>query len=264
MEKKITLVIPIHELSEDDFSFVTPMVESLNKQRVKDFKVAFVVSEAVTEELSKRLVELVDDSIESKIVTNTGETDYQSQVNMFATDHLDTPYFAVIQYDDSIMDNYIMNAVKHIEAYPEYDMFSQIVFEVDNSNTFIGFSNEAVWSIGHMEVFGEFDLAKTKKHHFYNYNICGAIINSVSFIDSGGLKPSFKKFQDYEFLLRMLEMGKKVYVIPKLTYKHYNGRPDSIFDSLKDMTKGEEKFWYELAKKEYHFDYDRKIQYEEN
>jgi GT2 family glycosyltransferase len=263
MDKKITVVIPIHELSEDDFSFVTPMIESINSQRVKDFKVAFVVTEAVSDELKEKLTSAIDESIEVKVVVNTEETDYQSQVNFFATEHLDTPYFAVLQYDDILLDNYIMNAVKHIDAYPEHDMFVQIIFEIDNKNTFIGFSNEAVWSVGHMEEFGEFDLSKTKKHHFYNYNICGAIIKSVSFIDSGGFKPSMKKFHDYEFLLRMLEMGNKLYVIPKLTYKHVNGRVGSIFDSLQDMSKDEEKFWYDLAKKEYHFDYDRKIQYEQ-
>jgi len=262
--KKITIVIPIHQLSEDDFSFVTPMLESINNQRVKDFKVAFIVSETVSREFNEKLIELISPDIESKVIVNIGDTGYQSQVNTFATDYLDTPYFAVLQYDDILLDNYIMNAIKHVEAYPEYDMFTQIVFEVDNKNTFIGFSNEAVWSVGHMEVFGEFDITKTKQHHFYNYNLCGAVINSVSFIESGGLKSSLKKFQDYEFLLRMLQLGKRVYVIPKITYKHVNGRVGSLFDSLKEMSKEEEKFWYELAKKEYHFDYDRKIQYEGN
>lgn len=260
---KLTLIVPIHKLSEEDFEFLENTVTSINSQTSKEFKVTFVVSTDISTEFKERLLGLVDDSIEASIVVNEGNTNYQAQINFFVADHLDTAHFAVLQYDDIILDNYIMNAIKYIDAYPSHSVFVPIIFEVDNKNNFIGFSNEAVWSIGHMQTFGEFDLANTKKHHFYNYNICGAIINGVNFLDAGGFKPSLKKFNDYEFILRMLELGNNIQVIPKICYKHINGRTGSIFDSLKDMPRDEEKFWYELAKKEYHFEYDRDIKYAE-
>ena len=70
-------------------------------------------------------------------------------------------------------------------------------------------------------------------------------------------------FHDYEFLLRYLEHGNNVYVIPKLTYRHVNGRDGSIIGDMKDVNDFEKKWWYDLAKKEYHFDYDRQLEYEE-
>lgn len=259
--KKITVVVPIHELSEDDFSFVTTMVESINVQKVKDFKVAVVVTEAVAEEFIQKIKDLFSEDIEMSVVVNKGASDYQSQVNFYATQHLDTPYFSVLQYDDILFDNYIMQGLNHINAYPEFDMFTSIIFETDENSAFIGLSNESVWAVNHMEQFGEFDLKSAKKHNYGNYNICGSFIKSESFVEAGLLKPSIKIYHDYEFLLRMLEVGFKVYTIPKITYRHVNLRVGSIFDSLKDTDSMETKFWYDLAKKEYHFDYDREIEF---
>jgi hypothetical protein len=46
-----------------------------------------------------------------------------------------------------------------------------------------------------------------------------------------------------------------------MTYKHYNGIPGSIHDLQSDMDEVEKKFWYNMSKKEYFFDYDREINY---
>lgn len=259
---KLTLVIPIHEINEGDFSFIEQMGKTIDEQQSKEkFKVAFVVSDKISKENCDKLLGVIGDDIQKSIVKNDGETYYQSQINFFVNNHADTPYFSVIQYDDKLLGNYIMNSLKYIESYPEYGMFTSIIFELDNQNNFIGFSNESVWAMGHMVEFGDFDLDNAKKHSFHNYNINGAIIKTETFKEVGGFKPSIKKFQDYEFLLRMLNKGVKVHTIPKVMYSHVNGRGGSIHDSQKDMSEDEKKFWYFLAQREFHFDFDREIEY---
>ena len=257
---KITILVPIHKLEEAQFDMVKRAIASIKLQRTQEFKVAFIISPEVDDAYAE-LLKAELEGLDYNIYVNSKDVDYASQVNLFVYEYLDTPYFSVLQFDDEILENHVMNAQKHIEAYPEYGMFMPLIFEVDGMNNFIGFSNESVWSMGHMTEFGVFDLSNAKKHNFMNYNICGAIIKGEAFINAGGLKSSMRIFQDYEFLLRMIEFGETIYVIPKICYKHINDRVGSIFESLKDVSNGEKKFWYELAKVEYIFDYDRKIEY---
>lgn len=255
-----TILIPIHKLEDNDFTLLAKSIESLKIQKDTNFKISLVLAESIyIEENINKINAIISDSFEYNIIVNTGESDYQSQIN-FAVDSIDTIYFSILQYDDELLDNYTENINKYIKAY-SYDMYIPINYEQDHDYNFIGFSNESTWSINHMEEFGLFDKDNTKRHSFVNYNLCGSTIKKEVFKNVGGFKKSMVKYHDYEFLLRMLEVGKKIYTIPKIAYKHVNGREDSLHDSQKDMLDDERKFWYELAKKEYHFDFDRKIEY---
>ena len=255
-----TIIIPIHKLEDSDCELLNKALVSLTKQKDSNFKVAIVIPSTLDARANElKIEEVIEDSFEFSWVLNTGDTNYQSQVN-FAVDNIDTEYFSVLQYDDELLDNYVMNVNKYIAAYG-YDIFLPIEFEVDGNSDFIGFSNEAVWSLNHMDKFGHFDLSNTKKHSYVNYNMCGATIKKQSFEEAGKFKASMVKYHDYEFLLRMLNLGNVAYVIPKLMYKHVNGRDGSLHDSLKGMLEDEHKFWYELARKEYHFDDDRDISF---
>ena len=77
-----------------------------------------------------------------------------------------------------------------------------------------------------------------------------------------GLKESFKLTFWYEFLLRLTHNEKKAYVIPKLGYKHYVNRPQSLHMLMsKEMTQDESQWWYNLALEEYTYKKDRKKEY---
>lgn len=255
-----TVIIPIHKLENDDVELLSKALESLKEQKDKKFEVALVIPIDLKDKSGElKIEEYLGNDIKYQWIYNDGLTVYQSQIN-FTVDKVDTPYVSILQYDDEFLPNYIKNVNNYIEAYG-YDVYSSIVFELDKDQKFIGFANEAVWSINHMLEFGRFDLSNTKKHNYVNYSMCGATIKIDTFKEVGKLKTSMVKFHDYEFLLRLLQMGKKVYVMPKITYKHVNGRKNSIHDLQKNMGEDERKFWYELAKKEFHFDYDREIEY---
>ena len=53
-------------------------------------------------------------------------------------------------------------------------------------------------------------------------------------------------------------------VIPRFGYKHVNQRPNSLFASYKTtMDPTEAKWWLNQAKKEYYFNKDRTITYQQ-
>ncbi|MFA5528707.1 MAG: hypothetical protein WC996_08860, partial [Peptostreptococcales bacterium] len=57
-----------------------------------------------------------------------------------------------------------------------------------------------------------------------------------------------------------LNSGYKVFVIPKIGYKHVKDRDGSLFKKyMLEMSTIDRKFWFETAKKEYFFNNDRDI-----
>ena len=68
----------------------------------------------------------------------------------------------------------------------------------------------------------------------------------------------------YEFLLRAAYKGKKMFVIPKVGYRHFVGREDSLsYQYGNNMSEVELNWWIDLAKKEYFFPHDRNKTYQE-
>jgi len=254
---KTTILIPILEVNDNNRSYFKECIGSIKTQKDKNFYVQFVGPE-----YSKEIQELTS-GIENCLpflINDSGKIDYASQIN-FASAKVQTEYFSVAQMDDTMFPNHVQNINIYTAAYPTLDCFNPLVYEVGPNDEVIGFSNETIWAAGNMERFGYFDLAKTKERAFYNFNINCFTVKTDVFQKSGMLKPSLKKFGDYEFLLRLLNLGKKVFVIPKMTYKHYNGITGSIHDLQKDMDDLEKKHWYNTSRKEYFFDFDREITY---
>ena len=90
------------------------------------------------------------------------------------------------------------------------------------------------------------------------FNASGGVFKTEDFNNAGGLKASMKLVNWYEFFMRMLYKGKKIFVIPKVGYYHVVNRPGSITDVYnKEMSEKEVEWWIDLAKKEYFFPQDR-------
>ena len=87
-----------------------------------------------------------------------------------------------------------------------------------------------------------------------NFNTTGGVFNTEDFIKNGKLKTSIKLTYWYEYLLRSIYNGKKVFVVPKVGYQHTLNRPNSISDVYNRELKPEEAdWWIELAQKDYFF-----------
>lgn len=259
----ISVILPVHELNDTTKVLFGRAIQSIAQQIVVPDEVVIVVpkgsevSEYVTKfdfgpELEKRVT----------IAENSGETDFSSQVN-YGVSVIKSQWFSILEFDDEYSNIWFKNVVEYKKAYPDVGIFMPIIIDMDESNNFIGLSNEAVWANSFSDELGFLDLQALLTYQ--NFNIDGMVMNKQVFTDNGGFKPSIKLMFLYEFLLRMTFKDVKVLVIPRFGYKHLNQRDGSLFSMYKDtIDPVEAKWWLTLAKKEYYFEKDRKITYESN
>ena len=162
------------------------------------------------------------------------------------------------------MDIWFKNVEKYIEYKPEVSVFLPLEELVDYSkNQVIGYGNEAPWASSFSNEIGYIDNDCLQQ--YFDFYLTGSVFNVEDWKNYGGLKPSIKISFWYEFLLRMTNKGKKVFVIPKLGYKHYVDRENSLYDMYrKTIDEKESSWWFELAKQESNFKEDRNKTYENN
>jgi hypothetical protein len=268
----LTVIIPVHSVANvgnqkfDDLFDIA--MSSINRNEIKPEEVLIVTCNCA-EVVSK--MESIDftayKDLNVRTIINEFDTDYQSQIN-YAAKHVNTEYMSILEFDDEVSKTWYKNVDEYVKAYPEVDMFLPIVNDVTEKNEFVGFSNEAVWAYNFTESLGNLDLDVLLEYP--NISLCGMVIKTTVFNEIKGLK-QIKLTFNYEFLLRFHKNGYKSMVIPKIGYKHVNMREGSLFWLYKNSEALEYKiqpqealFWMDAAKKEYLFNEDRNIIYEEN
>ena len=268
----LTVIIPVHSVENvgnqkfDDLFDIA--LSSINRNDVKPEEVLIVTcncSEVIAKIESMDFTAYKDLNI--RTIVNDFESDYQSQIN-YAAKNVKTEYMTILEFDDEISKTWYKNVDTYIKAYSDVDMFLPIINDVTQGNEFIGFSNEAVWAYNFTESLGNLDLDVLLEYP--NISLCGMVIKTNVYNEINGLK-QIKLTFNYEFLLRFHKNGYKSMVIPKIGYKHLNMREGSLFWLYKNSEALEYKiepqealFWMDTAKKEYLFNEDRHIIYEEN
>jgi hypothetical protein len=190
-------------------------------------------------------------------------TSFQHLVNL-GVKKCNTEYFTILEIDDKFTENAFVNAENYLNS--EYQapimlFLTEAVNYETRENGSIGYLNEAAWANGFSEIIGTIDADSISD--FYTFNLTGAIIKKDDFLSVGGLKESMKMTFWYEFALRALKYGLKMFVIPKVGYLHMINRPDSLSDIYaKSMKEEEAAWWIDLAKKEYFYKEDRNKVYE--
>ena len=261
--KDISVIIPVHDINEKIKGYITNCVQSIVNQTIKPDKVCIV--HADTKELGdffnswEKPTELNID-----ILVNKDKTDFCSQINK-AVDSIETEWFSILEMDDEYSKNWFKNVQEYIKSYDDVDIFLPLVVDVDDKQSFLGFTNESIWAMKFSEKMGELD--NNTLLNYQNYQTSGSVIKKESFEGVGMFKPSMKLTFIYEFLLRATYNDFRVMTIPKIGYKHMNMRENSLFwdykNSPEDKLNNEDaSFWVEQAKKEYFFTYDRAIEYE--
>jgi hypothetical protein len=183
---------------------------------------------------------------------------------MLALKSVKSKYFTVLEYDDMFSDIWFKNAETYIEqdsddTFAFFPLTEIVDFKTGES---FGYANEAVWASSFSEEIGCYDLQSFED--YFNFNASGAIFKTDDFISLGGLKTSLKLVTWYEFILRALYKGKRLFVIPKVGYFHVVNREDSITTRYTtEMSVKESEWWIDLAKKEYFFPQDRNKTYTE-
>ena len=264
METNLTVIMPILTLDEKEKDLFANAVKSIGDQKVGVEKLLIVVPKNSD---AKKTLDSYDFSDEIKSITtvleNEGDTDFSSQVNL-GVENCKTEWFSILEVDDIYSSIWFDNFIEYREHYQNVDLFLPIVLDVNEENQFLHFSNEPVWARDFSEKMGYVDYDSLL--NFPNFQVCGSIIKTEAFNSVGGLKSSVKMFFNYEFLLRMSYYDKTMMTIPKIGYKKYNMRENSLFWKYKNdkeyfMDPLESKFWYNTSKKECYFKNDRGIKY---
>jgi len=188
---------------------------------------------------------------------------------------------SIAEAEDGYSVKWFEIADAYIQENPEISIFMPVIRNVVNG-AFSGVMNESPWVEGMSEEAGKFDLNLLQR--FNCANPLGAVYK-VSAVDeyaekvdseSRPMKESMKLSHYYEFFLRMIYDDVKIMTIPRIGYELKVTNKDYFSDaSCKvpqnlailpvekgGITQEEARFWFELAKKEFFYDDDRKKVYE--
>ena len=147
---------------------------------------------------------------------------------------------------------------KYYYTHEDVSVFLPINVDSFSNEGYRQFGNEAPWAMQFSQELGFIDFKCLE--NYYGVNLTGGVFNRKDFISIGGLKPSIQVAFNYEFLLRLTNKKLKAYVIPKEGYHHVVGRNGSLMDICSGkFTQEEIDKWYALAKEEYQYEEDRKI-----
>jgi GT2 family glycosyltransferase len=250
-------------LTENTKELFSNAIKSVEQQKVMPEELVIVTPKG--SETAKYLKSYDYGKIKTivSIVENEGETDFASQVNL-GVSKAKYNWVSFLELDDEYANIWFNNVLKYSEFYPDVDAFLPIVVDVDNKDTFAGFTNEATFAANFTQEMGY--LNNETLLDYQNFQTAGMVIKKSKLEDFGSFKSSVKLTFVYEFLLRMTYNSLRIMTIPKLGYKHTSMREGSIFWNYKNgddvMTENEVKFWISTAKKEYFFKDDRNIKYE--
>ena len=257
--KNITVLIPIHKISEDYKEMLNNALES-----VEDFHNDVKVSVICPNEVKKELTNL-SDKLEINFIVNKGETDFCSQVNL-GIDKCDTEWFTILEVDDQFKPIWLKSINDYQKIYSDVDVFLPIVKDINSEGKFVSFTNESAWAYGFTDMQGFIDNEVLLEYQ--NYQISGGLYRTQKIKDNGSLKENIKLTFGYEFLLRLTHNGVRVMTVPRVGYQHVNLREDSLFWLYKNnenslLSEKEVKFWLDSAKKEFFFKNKRDVNYNE-
>jgi hypothetical protein len=262
MEKKqnknsFGVLIPVHQITEKTKTMILRAVKSVpsdivvyvvcyDKNKDDDFSNELLDNH-------KNLVTFLADSDAFSGLVNYG-------IKKFAQEGVE--WVSILEMDDEFNSLWFNEVKNEISDKPDVSVFLPLSEIIDwESGKFISYGNEAPWASSFSNEIGYVDNDSLQQ--FFDFYLTGGVFNTRDWEYVGGLKESIKLSFWYEFLLRMTHNDKKIYVVPKLGYKHYVNREDSLFSQYKEtMSEDERKWWYELALEQYAYRKDNKKTYE--
>lgn len=196
---------------------------------------------------------------------------------------------SLIEAEDAYSLKWFEVADKYIAENPNIGIFAPLIKNL-TGGVFSGLMNESPWVEGMSEEAGKFDLNLLQR--FNCLNPLGAIyrVSAISEYAEPAkdennnpinnqfkpMKESMKLSHYYEFFLRMIYDDVKAMTVPRIGYEMKTLNKNSFEDSSckvpqnlvalapdkGGMSPDEARFWFELAKKEFFYDEDRKKIYE--
>ena len=247
MAKDITVIVPLHEYNKDVEKLLTKALTSVPAE------VGVILScyGEIASDVSKKHKET--------IVTSDSKN-FQTLVNA-AVEKVETKWFSILEFDDVYSEIFLSNFEKYTNFNPEVSVFMPLTDLYDYSeNKFIGYGNEAAWASSFSNEVGYVD--NDCLQNFFDFYVTGSIFNTEDWKTYGGLKDNIKLTFWYEFLLRLTQSGKKVYVIPRVMYVHNLNREGSLIKQYSEtVSEKESEYWIDIAKQEQFFTKNRNKEY---
>lgn len=246
----ITVIIPMHEFNKENIELVNKAIESVPD----GIKVILSHKKGI----AKKDLKGIDERV---VFLGEGEGDSFAELVNIGVDNIDTKWFSILEFDDTYSSIWFDNVIKEIGFKSDVSVFMPLEDITDfNNKSYIGFGNEAAWASAFSNEIGYLDNECLQ--NYFDFYLTGSIFNTSDWREVGGLKPSIKITFWYEWLLRLTNKGKKVYVVPKVGYNHKLGRKGSLIEQYQTtIDPKESQWWFELAKREYLFKEDRKKEY---
>ena len=244
--KDITVIIPVHVYNEQVKEMLTKAIESVPS----DYLIHIVNPNKLESELVW-LGKKYDNVTVLSAVDEDEPTDFCTLVNR-GVSTCGTNWFSILEFDDEYTPIWFSNVEKEMEYKSDVSVFIPLT-ELNDFNN----ARFVSYEIGYID--------NDCLQDFFDFYLTGSVFSTLDWLNSGGLKPSIKVTFWYEFLLRLTNDGKKIYVVPKLGYKHNVNRDGSLYNEYANtVTADEADWWRELAKKECFFKKDRNKTYENN
>lgn len=254
--KQITVIIPLHVFDEENLKdAIKSVYSSFNKDITT---LMFVGPKEICEQANKlsQIISHPEDIFKTTLVIND-ETDFSTQINK-AVFKCTTQYFTILEFDDGYKEYYNDVMQKYIERHSDVSLVLPLIECYSKEGNFIGFGNEIVWDPTFASTdeetredkLGVIDYDALQR--YMDFNCTGGLFKTEDFISVGGLKPSLKIAAWYEFLLRLTNIGKNVFVVPRICYSHLIGRKDSYGETMQlSLTPEEGKFLIDYARTDY-------------
>ena len=240
--KELVVIIPMHEFGKENIELLNKAVESVPE----GIKVILSCKKGIDGRKLKGVNEKV-------VIFAESDGDSFAELVNTAVDKIEEKWFSILEFDDTYTKNWLDNAKKYIDFMPDMSVFMTLEDITDfNNGKYVGFGNAEAWASSFSNEIGYID--NDCLQNYFDFYLTGSIFNVKDWQEIGGLKPQIKLTFWYEFLLRLTNKDKKVFVIPKVCYNHTIGRSGSLVDIYrKEISNNESQFLFDLAKREYFY-----------
>ena len=129
MDNKLTVIIPVHRINEEEKDYFAKAIASIREQKVLPEKVMLVVPKKG--DVKKTLESFdYDDKIKDRLVfvENDGNLDFCTQINL-GVSKTDTTWFSILEMDDEYSKIWFDNFNKYLNHYNDVDVFLPIFLD---------------------------------------------------------------------------------------------------------------------------------------
>jgi len=229
--KKVTYIVPVHVFDDEVKGFLEKAFTSFTQLKGAEKAELFLVGELEIITKAHELFNQVAGDENTQIVTlvPTDEKDLFAKINL-AVSKCKTPYFCILELDDAFYPYWNEVAQRYTDK--DYSIILPMAEIVTPKDEIAGLANELVWDVAFIDK-GTIGFVE---HHdlfiFKDFLTSGGYIRTADFKELGGLKPEYKIAAWYEYLLNTVTSGKKIFVAPRIGYKHTVLRESSYLSTM--------------------------------